>query len=129
MDPRIAWYPKEQLGPAHQLWTRLWETQLLMENMYLNNANPNLEQRPQEFIPLDITNNFDQKRAPSNKFNDLKNQENINRTKRTSKYENKASTYGLNHSSNIHLLREESWTPWVTKDKRYSRGVLGQVFH
>ena len=127
MDPRIAWCPPEQLGKAHELWTRLWETQRSTQlggsrtTMYLNNSNPNLDHRKaQEYIPLDFTNNFDQKRAPSNR------QLNINNQRR--KRDNLASTYGLNHSSSVHLLRENGGlTPWIPSSKSYLQGVFGYV--
>ena len=123
MDPRIAWYQPEQLGLAHDLWTQIWETRLgIPESMNLNNANPNLEQKAQEFIPLDFTNKLDHKQAPSNSEQNLHNQNN----NRTRKRENRASTYGLNHSSTKHLLRDNGGlTPWKRPDKTYRPGPLG----
>ena len=59
MDPRIAWYPPEQLGLAHDLWTSIWEAEIGVDSMSLNNSNPNLDQKPTEYIPLDYTNNLD----------------------------------------------------------------------
>jgi non-canonical poly(A) RNA polymerase PAPD5/7 len=118
MDPRIAWFPPEQLGKSHELWTRIWETQLMpmMDNVSLNNSNPNLEQKAQEFIPLDYTNNLDQKQGPSNR------QRQISQDKERHKKENRASTYGLNHSSCVHLLTGENGgglTPWRPPAKLY----------
>ena len=72
----------------------------LMSAMNLNN-NPNLEQKPQEFIPLDYTNKFDQKQGLTNKQNNIHNQQ-----FQTRKRDNRASTYGLNHSTRVHHLRE-----------------------
>ena len=125
MDPRIAWYPPQQLGPSHELWTRLWETQAgclqdLMSTMNLNN-NPNLEQKPQEFIPLDYTNKFDQKQGLTNKQNNIHNQQ-----FQTRKRDNRASTYGLNHSTRVHHLRENGGlTPWIQRNKSYYPGIIG----
>ncbi|XP_013392395.1 non-canonical poly(A) RNA polymerase PAPD5-like [Lingula anatina] len=123
MDPRIGWSPPEQLGPAHQLWTRLWETHLIkMENLYLNNANPNLEQKTQEYIPLEFnTNNYDQRDHSSSRTNNIKYQDFRTRKKK----DNKASTFGLNHSSNTQLLDNGHLTPWIPRGRNYSPGVIG----
>ncbi|CAH1780091.1 unnamed protein product [Owenia fusiformis] len=121
MDPRIAWFPPEQLGPAQILWTRIWESGIGVENMHLNNhTNPNLDKKAQEFIPLDFQNNFDKKQGPSNI-----NRQNQNQNQKR-KRDNRASTYGLNHSSAVHLLGENGGlTPWKPRDKTYHRGVIG----
>ena len=113
MDPRIAWVPPEQLGKAHDQWTRHWE---IVRNMHLNNNSPNVDQKPVEFIPLNYTNRLDQKQGPSNCQNNYHNQL-LQKRKR----DNKASTYGLNHSSNVRLLREDGGlTPWIPRGKIYS---------
>lgn len=122
MDPRIAWGPPEQQGLAHDIWTRIWEAQIGVDNMSLNNSNPNLDQKPQEFIPLDFTNNLEQKHAATNRHYSIQNQQNQYKRKR----DNRASTYGLNHSSNKHFLKEDGGlTPWKPRDKRYHPGVIG----
>lgn len=122
MDPRIAWYPPEHLGLAHDLWTRIWETQIGVDTMSLNNSNPNLDQKPQEFIPLDITNNLDHKHGATNRQNSIKNQQNHLKRKR----ENRACTYGLNHSSYKHFLHEDGGlTPWKPKKKIYTPSIVG----
>ncbi len=136
MDPRIAWFPPEQLGPSHALWTRLWEKQAVelefdsnaqledaMNVMNLNN-NPNLENKPSEFIPLDFNNRFDVKQGLTNKQNFIHNQQFQSRKK-----DNRASTYGLNHSSKSHFLRENGGlTPWTSGENHYTPGVIGYVF-
>jgi len=116
MDPRIAWYPPEHLGLAHDLWTSIWEAEIGVDNMSLNNSNPNLDQKAQEYIPLNYANNFDQKLAVNNRQNSIQNSQNQYKRKR----DNKASTYGLNHSSNKHFLREDGGlTPWKPRGKLY----------
>ncbi|XP_060601859.1 terminal nucleotidyltransferase 4B-like [Ruditapes philippinarum] len=116
MDPRIAWYPPEHLGLAHDIWTTIWEAEIGVDNMSLNNSNPNLDQKAQEYIPLNYANNFDQKVAVNNRQNSIQNSQ--NQYKR--KWDNKASTYGLNHSSNKHFLREDGGlTPWKPREKQY----------
>ena len=125
MDPRIAWGPPEQQGLAHDIWTKIWEAQIGVDNMSLNNSNPNLDQKAQEYIPLDYTNNLDQKHAATNRHYSIQNQQNQYKRKR----DNRASTYGLNHSSNKHFLREDGGlTPWKPRDKRYLPGVMGYVW-
>lgn len=118
MDPRIAWYPPEHLGLAHDLWTSIWEAEIGVDNMSLNNANPNLDQKATQYIPLNYQNNFDNKLAANNRHNSFQNKR---------KRDNKASTYGLNHSSNKHFLRDGGGlTPWKPRDKIYRPpGVIG----
>lgn len=123
MDPRIAWYPPEHLGFAHDLWTSIWEAEIGVDNMSLNNSNPNLDQKPTEYIPLNFTNKFDQKIASNNTQNSIHNSQNQFKRKRDS---NKASTYGLNHSSNKHFLRDGGLTPWRPHGRIYRLpGVIG----
>lgn len=93
--------------------------------MNLNNANPNLDQKSQEYISLDYTNKFDEKKDKTNKQNNLHNSQ-FHRKKK----ENKASTYGLNHSSNAHLLTKNGGlTPWKPKNKVYLHGMIGSVYN
>ena len=122
MDPRIAWYQPEHLGIAHDIWTYIIEAQLgvNLSNMSLNNnLNSNMDQKQKEFIPLDITNNFEKKHAPTNRQLSVKNAENSCKRKR----DNRASTYGLNQSYNKHLL--DRMTPWKPKDIIYSPDAIG----
>ncbi|XP_014671434.1 PREDICTED: non-canonical poly(A) RNA polymerase PAPD5-like isoform X2 [Priapulus caudatus] len=121
MDPTIAWYQPEQIGPAQELWSRIWETQMGIENMNLNNSNPNLENKAPEYISLNYTNVFDQKHGPVNKpqTNNLQLNNALGKRKR----ENKASTFGLNQ--NVHLLGDNcSLTPWRIRTQ-YTPGVVG----
>nr|XP_033797602.1 terminal nucleotidyltransferase 4B [Geotrypetes seraphini] len=37
MDPRIAWFQPEQLGPSNSLWMQIWETTQGLRNLYFNN--------------------------------------------------------------------------------------------
>ncbi|XP_051884195.1 terminal nucleotidyltransferase 4B [Pristis pectinata] len=37
MDPRIAWFQPEQLGPANILWMQIWETTQGLRNLFFNN--------------------------------------------------------------------------------------------
>ncbi|XP_067650739.1 terminal nucleotidyltransferase 4B-like [Haliotis asinina] len=113
MDPRIAWYPPEQLGHAHDLWTRVWEAQIGVDNMYLGPDQ-------KDFIPLD-GGNFDNPNINNKKNSDVNNHHHPQKRKR----ENRASTYGLNHSTYKHLLGEDGGlTPWKPKDKNYGPAVI-----
>ncbi|XP_024150707.1 terminal nucleotidyltransferase 4B [Oryzias melastigma] len=38
MDPRIAWFQPEQLGPANNLWMQIWETTQGLGYLYVNNC-------------------------------------------------------------------------------------------
>lgn len=106
MDPRIAWPSPEQLGEANDIWARIIEAKI----------GENLNYRQQHSISLSRKNNLTQKQAPSN-FQIQQNKK---------KRENKASTYGLNHSSNRHLLAEYGGlTPWIPHGKEYHLSVIG----
>ncbi|XP_035483594.2 terminal nucleotidyltransferase 4B [Scophthalmus maximus] len=37
MDPRIAWFQPEQLGPANDLWMQIWETTQGLGYLHVNN--------------------------------------------------------------------------------------------
>uniref|UniRef100_A0A6Q2Z3V7 Terminal nucleotidyltransferase 4A n=1 Tax=Esox lucius TaxID=8010 RepID=A0A6Q2Z3V7_ESOLU len=39
MDPRIAWFQPEQLGPANSAWIHIWETTQGLGNISLNHHN------------------------------------------------------------------------------------------
>ncbi len=118
MDPRVSWHLPEVVGtPAHELWARLWERH--QDSMFHLNNNPNLDKQA-DFIPLDITNNFTQKQGLSNKQNSFHNQQYQARKK-----ENKASTFGLNHSSKVHHLKDGGLIPWIPRNKSYSPGAIG----
>lgn len=131
MDPNIGWYQPEQQGPAQKLWSRIWETQQGLENMYLNNNASNTTTTEQlkssaDFIPINnvVTNNGDQcLRWPvaNRQNNNIVGNLYYNRTKR--KRENRASTYGLNQNS--HLIEEHAGTPWRELRKMYSPAIIG----
>jgi len=117
MDPRIAWCPPEHCVLANDIWTRIWEAEIGVDNMSLNNSNPNLDHRPREYIPLDYSINYEYKNAVNNRQStSFKNTQNLYKRKR----DNKASTYGLNHSSNKQHLRDGRMTPWKPRDKKYT---------
>lgn len=116
MDPRIAWYPPEHLGRAYDLWTRVWEAQLGVDMMFL-------DQKSQDFIPLDGT--FEHKQLVLRNIKNAEKQLHSNAQKR--KRENRASTYGLNHSTyKVYLGEDGGLTPWKPKQKAsYEGSVIG----
>ena len=113
MDPRIAWIQREQLGKAHAHWTRLLEVANIN---FDRNMNLNTDAKTQEYIPLE-----------SNIISPREKEVNANLSYiRKRKRENRASTYGLNHSSNIRHIERDDFTPW--KRRTYNHGVIGYVF-
>ena len=118
MEPAIAWVHKEQRGQAYDLWTRVWE---ISESLNGNTADSmhGKDQKPMDFIPLNGAT--DQKLTPA-QLSLLIHQTNAQKRRK----ENRASTYGLNHSSNKHLLEEDGGlTPWKPKGKIYELGTQG----
>ncbi|XP_055504381.1 LOW QUALITY PROTEIN: terminal nucleotidyltransferase 4B [Leucoraja erinacea] len=140
MDPRIAWFQPEQLGPANVLWMQIWETTQGLRNLFFNNNNcvaaaaaatdTMLRERggqgqgqgagdfgPQgDFLPLEAGAD----NCPAAPAGWRKGQaEHSNRNKR--KRDNKASTFGLNYS--LVSSGPYSGTPW--KNRNYREGVLG----
>ncbi|KAG2469834.1 terminal nucleotidyltransferase 4B isoform X2 [Polypterus senegalus] len=128
MDPRIAWFQPEQLGPAHNLWVHIWETTQGLRSLCLNNNHPEgmsaraqaelVEQR--DFLPLETNNNRNQRLSVRDGIGAP------NKRKR----ENKASTFGFNSSSQLLYgtdtggeQQDFTGTPW--KSRNYSEGVLG----
>ena len=122
MDPRIAWFAPEQLGPSHDLWTRLWETARKAGAVDMNLQNNNSPCSPApDYISLDLSDD-DPKQAAARR----NNAQNMKYQRR--KRDNRASTYGLNHSSAAHHLRDSSLTPWKRPGRRYSSpAVIGSV--
>ena len=114
MDPRIGWCTPEQLGPAFKHWLRIWESSNSSKQgdiIMINNTNPNKPnlEKQQDYIPLQC------------KSLDVK-QGNTPRKRKdciTGDGANKASTYGLNHSSNLDVLVKNKLIPWMRHGKYY----------
>ncbi|XP_075289482.1 terminal nucleotidyltransferase 4B isoform X2 [Opisthocomus hoazin] len=47
MDPRIAWFQPEQLGPSNRLWMQIWETTQGVRNLYFQQQQQQQEQQQQ----------------------------------------------------------------------------------
>ncbi|KAL8607508.1 hypothetical protein ACOMHN_004478 [Nucella lapillus] len=117
MDPRIAWYPPEHMGRAHDLWTRVWEVQLGVDNMLISDT------KPQDFIPLDGATTFDPKKQNCSASNKKAENNQTQTVAQKRKKENKASTYGLNQEK--HFLGEDGGlTSWIRKNS-YEPSVVG----
>ncbi|KAM7146808.1 terminal nucleotidyltransferase 4B isoform 2-T2 [Macrochelys suwanniensis] len=76
MDPRIAWFQPEQLGPSNRLWMQIWETTQGVRNLYFQQQQrqqsaparvgpasppgmyrvPRIDPQP-DFLPLENANN------------------------------------------------------------------------
>lgn len=123
MDPRIAWCPPEQVNSAcYEQWSRQWDQQ---HSVTVNNMM-NGTQQP-EYIALDIDNQ-QQQYTPNNNPINKHFQNNHQYYTHSRKRDNKASTFGLNHSSCVEKLKNGGMTPWKTPDKEYdSPGVIGCV--
>ncbi|XP_075017300.1 terminal nucleotidyltransferase 4B isoform X2 [Calonectris borealis] len=48
MDPRIAWFQPEQLGPSNRLWMQIWETTQGVRNLYFQQQQQQQEQQQQQ---------------------------------------------------------------------------------
>ncbi|XP_069757721.1 terminal nucleotidyltransferase 4B isoform X1 [Narcine bancroftii] len=143
MDPRIAWFQPEQLGPANILWMQIWETTQGLRNLIFNNncvaapapsvgSDSMLRERGGQgggdFLPLepsaDHSNNFaggpGEEGGWRKSYPDNSNRSSVSGNKR--KRDNKASTFGLNYS----LLSgggHYNGIPW--KSRNYREGVVG----
>ena len=148
MDPRIAWFQSETLGKAHSQWMRIVEaTNInfyprsdLLQSEQLGTAHAQwmklVEATNSNFDRNMQNNTSDDFRTPEyislNNVEDCgrKNEANVNQNGaanvfRKRKRENKASTYGLNHSSNLSLIENGCLTPWISPDRIYTPGVIG----
>ncbi|XP_054856625.1 terminal nucleotidyltransferase 4B [Eublepharis macularius] len=45
MDPRIAWFQPEQLGPSNRLWMQIWETTQGVRNLYFQQQQQQQQQQ------------------------------------------------------------------------------------
>ncbi|XP_060643846.2 terminal nucleotidyltransferase 4B [Anolis sagrei] len=106
MDPRIAWFQPEQLGPSNRLWMQIWETTQGVRNLYFQQQQQQQEQPPSSpqppaivgmnFLPLE-NNNHHYKLGPASSSASIgapspASAAASNKRKRV----NKASTFGLN---------------------------------
>ena len=121
MDPRISWFQSEQLGKAHSQWVRLVETSKLhLDIRNMPNNNTNVDSKAVDFIPFNDVDNLEKRQGVN-----ANEQSNNNLQLRKRKRENKASTYGLNHSSCTGYIENDNLTPWKDTGKRYHPGIIG----
>ncbi|XP_065516513.1 terminal nucleotidyltransferase 4B-like isoform X2 [Lathamus discolor] len=122
MDPRIAWFQPEQLGPSNRLWMQIWETTQGVRNLYFHQEEQQQQQSapagagpvsppsmycadPQpDFLPLESANN-QQNRSRHQTSPPLgaaawarPPQVEPSAASNKRKRDNKASTFGLNYS-------------------------------
>ncbi|XP_076032218.1 uncharacterized protein LOC143020007 isoform X2 [Oratosquilla oratoria] len=119
MDPNIGWFQPEQQGPARDLWARIWFTQQGLDNMNLNDNNMN---NTQDYIPINDTQQQNQRTNKNNLQQSATSNGYYNRTKR--KRENRASTYGFNQNQKV-LIGQFGGCPWRTPNRTYDLGVVG----
>ncbi|XP_067905517.1 terminal nucleotidyltransferase 4B isoform X1 [Heterodontus francisci] len=152
MDPRVAWFQPEQLGPANILWMQIWETTQGLRNLFFNNncaaatataaaaASVGSESmlrergsqgggdlgRQRDFLPLESsTNNSSFPAGPGEGGCRKSYPDNSNRNSglgNKRKRDNKASTFGLNYSL-LSGSGHYNGTPW--KSRNYREGVVG----
>ena len=123
MDPRISWFQPEQLGKAHNQWVRLVETSKLhLDIRNMPNNNTNVDSKAVDFIPFDDVDNLEKRQGVN-----ANEQSNNNLQLRKRKRDNKASTYGLNHSSCTGYIENDYLTPWKDTGKRYHPGIIGYL--
>ncbi|XP_067905518.1 terminal nucleotidyltransferase 4B isoform X2 [Heterodontus francisci] len=154
MDPRVAWFQPEQLGPANILWMQIWETTQGLRNLFFNNncaaatataaaaASVGSESmlrergsqgggdlgRQRDFLPLESsTNNSSFPAGPGEGGCRKSYPDNSNRNSglgNKRKRDNKASTFGLNYSL-LSGSGHYNGTPW--KSRNYREGVVGDI--
>ncbi|XP_063801423.1 terminal nucleotidyltransferase 4B isoform X2 [Pseudophryne corroboree] len=155
MDPRIAWFQPEQLGPSHSLWMQIWETTQGLRNLYFSrsspaspahssssssssssgcettmypataNSNPTPLAEQGDYLSLETS--ITQQPLNQSPGGWRKGPDHSNRNKR--KRDNKASTFGLNYS----LLQAcpgdseagGSYSGTPWKSRNYSDEVIG----
>ncbi|XP_054709824.1 terminal nucleotidyltransferase 4B-like isoform X2 [Uloborus diversus] len=120
MDPAIGWFQPEQYGPALSLWNEIWSTHQRVNRHEIFSkvdmkSNDGLVMNGNCSVSLDdrkpVVKKSDTNVAADNPF--------YNRIRRK---ENKASTYGLSRNNDI---ISHGGTPWRSKEKLYSPGLLG----
>ena len=135
MDPKSTWYQPEQLGPATELWTRIFNSatqnlrDLQMGDSKSSDGNGPLHEYEsrtrtlpprdsQDFIPLygDSGADLATKRSAINGYQNGESSSNNFFNKR--RKDNLASTYDWNNSGKL----REGGTPW------WSRRNLGNQF-
>ncbi|XP_054748592.1 terminal nucleotidyltransferase 4A-like [Lytechinus pictus] len=134
MDPRVSWYQPEQLGRATDLWTQIFDSATLTEelqNFHVGDSmskggtgspSPNSRsgagtRTAPDYIPLNGDNtSHSRKKKGANGFIFGDRQETINRKRK----DNLASTYDWNHSGKL----RNGGTPWRMPSQRYC-GIIG----
>ncbi|KAM4643407.1 terminal nucleotidyltransferase 4B-like [Amazona ochrocephala] len=127
MDPRIAWFQPEQLGPSNRLWMQIWETTQGVRNLYFHQEQqqsapagagpvslPSMYRAdPQpDFLPLESANNQHNRSrhqtSPPPGAAAWARPAQVEPSAATAasnkrKRDNKASTFGLNYSLLLRL--------------------------
>lgn len=134
MDPRVTWYQPEQLGRATDLWTQIFDSATLTEelqNFHVGDSmskggtgspSPNSRsgvgtRTAPDYIPLNGDNAAHaRKKKGANGFIFGDRQDTINRKRK----DNLASTYDWNHSGKL----RNGGTPWRMPSQRYC-GIVG----
>jgi hypothetical protein len=150
MDPKFGWLQPEQLGPAAELWLRVWETQVGQQGVGVNGNNnimggqsqggPPYNQ--QNHVPMD-TNNSSSSNTINSSSSIISNNfgggggggngnsnrgggtPNGNGPAKLPRIDNRARIYGLGLHNNKVNLNHQKGCPWMLQGKFYSRGPVG----
>lgn len=122
MDPSIGWFQPEQYGPALALWNDIWDN-FNKENKTESKNNDNSVNEVCTSTFNNKKNLVDSKKTSLCKSENNGISENLGFIRLRKKNDNKASTYGLNRSSEC--IKRFGGIPWIPQGKKYSPGLLG----
>ncbi|XP_039297324.1 terminal nucleotidyltransferase 4B-like [Nilaparvata lugens] len=108
MDPKIAWFQPEQLGPSKDFWSLVWDAHEPVDNLKIGDLN---NQKFHESISSDILINSDLN-IRRNQLNAANNNNN-----------NPASTFGMN-KNHASLIGVHGGCPWRPPNKMYNQKCI-----
>lgn len=120
MDPSINWFQPEQEGPAKDLWLRLWQTQVELDNIHVK--DPIIE-NDLEALNNSINNQHNQHLNGTVGSVMGKSDRSGTSLFRRKKVENRASVRGINKYPDI--IIQHGGCPWRRNDFLYSMDIQG----
>ncbi|XP_065581191.1 terminal nucleotidyltransferase 4B-like isoform X2 [Artemia franciscana] len=122
MDSRIAWYQPEQIGPAQQLWGRIWFSLKRLEREQVSVSSSragSIPSRPSSQGSSDTDS------SPTNRDISIHQQtESIVAMKRRHDRNIASTTVGFPHAMED-LIRRNGGCPWLNPDRNYSAREVG----
>ncbi|OXA60136.1 Non-canonical poly(A) RNA polymerase PAPD5 [Folsomia candida] len=145
MDPKFGWLQPEQLGPAAELWLRVWETQVGQQgpgrdSKDMGQGGPQPSNNQQGHVQ-DMNNfggggggggnnnnnnssmNGNGNRGGTPNGNSVSN--NNSGPHKLARIDNRARIYGLGLHNNKVNINHQHGCPWIVQGKLYSRGPVG----